>query len=552
MPSQPEPRPAAEPARRLPRPSRPDRRIAVAALAATLLVAGLATLAVGNLAYDDMWWDESAQFWVSQGLSGYAAPFTPPRGFREVVRMNTFENLDPGGFSILLHLWTALGTGLAHLRALPFAFFLVGVLAFGGLGWRLTNSPLFAVAAAAAPCLYPAARYFGLEIRAYSMEMAGVAVAALALVLVHARPSVPRAALLGIACGAFLSSRYSFVFVAAVVSAAFWLYCVRPAARTRRRRLALAFLAPAALGALMVWHGALRHQLPRGQSGLSIASVSPAYTWGSVLRHRPADLSLWRRNLLSPAALPITLCLLAVLARRRLYPTADGAAAAEDTARRRDAVAMLFTLVLGTQLVSAGASALGAYPWDLASRWSAYLLTVSALGGVALAAEARALLLAATARRTDGGLRGRRLRLAGGLAAALVVAAGTAGAMRHQQAAETTHHPNVGLQIDLLPRGTLRERSVFVTFYEVPVLRYLYEHGPYAGRSEYPRAFRFETAEEWRAKTPIAARAEGIAYVITALPPADAQARFPDIALRPLAPPGRILLVEPARGEARQ
>lgn len=183
-------------------------------------------LAVDNLGYDDMWWDESAQFWVSQGLSGDAAPFTPSRNLREVVCMNTFENLDPGGFSILLHLWTRLGTGLVHLRSLPLAFFFVGMAALGCLGWRLTRSPLFAVAAAALPCLYPAARYFGLEIRAYSMEMAGVALAALALVLVRERPSTGRAALLGIVCAAFLSSRYSFVFVVAALAVAFCFGCV--------------------------------------------------------------------------------------------------------------------------------------------------------------------------------------------------------------------------------------------------------------------------------------------------------------------------------------
>jgi hypothetical protein len=194
-------------------------RRAVALSAAAVWLAGIVVFAANNLGYRGLWWDEAAQFWVSQGLSSYSSPFSPPRGVRDVVRMNCLENLDPGGFSALLHLWGAGGRGLEWLRTLPLAAFVVGSLALGVLGWRLTRSALFAAAACAAASLFPAMLYFALEIRAYSMEMAGVAVGALALEYFHERPSAPRALLLGSISAGFLTSRYSFLFAALTLAA---------------------------------------------------------------------------------------------------------------------------------------------------------------------------------------------------------------------------------------------------------------------------------------------------------------------------------------------
>ncbi len=96
--------------------------------------------------------------------------------------------------------------------------------------------------------------------------------------------------------------------------------------------------------------------------------------------------------------------------------------------------------------------------------------------------------------------------------------------------------------------ASLRDRSVFVEFYQVPVLRYLYEHGPYAGRGEYPASFRFETLQEWQASAPIDAARDGIAFVVGASPVAGAQARFPGATLRPAEPAGSSLLAVAPRG----
>ncbi len=517
-------------------------RAAALVLASALLLSSVVVLAIHNLGYAGMWWDEAAQFWISQGLSNYSPPFAESKSVRDVLRMNRLENLDPGGFSVLLHAWTALGRGLAWLRSLPLAFFALGVGALGLLGWRLTRSALFALAASAVPSLYPAVLYFGLEIRAYSMEMAGLAIGVFALVVVQERPSLARASLLGLACAAFLTSRYSFILVTLALAAALWQGCAPRASRSTRTWCMFAFLLPAFAAGLGIWWVTLGHQLVPGMKSGPLGVASPAYTRAAVLGPGTGQLALVGRNLLSPEAMPITACvLIAVLLRRRAYASLMGTPNDAELKRSRSLFTMLYTFIVGLQAISAGASALGMYPWDITTRWSAYLVMLSAVAVVVLTAETRSLVLARLARRGDAGVLGRYMQgLAGGLALLVVIAA-SGHSMLHRQSVEGPHRTNVALQLDQLSR-LLPAHSVFVAFYEVPMVRYLYEYGPYAGRPEYPRIFRFETTAEWHAKVPIAARAEGIAFIVSALPIAEAQARFPGFTLRPCGPDGTRLL----------
>jgi len=516
----------------------------VLGLTGALVLSNLVVLAVNNLGYTGMWWDETAQFWVSQGLGNYSPPFAKLRGVRDVVRMNRAENLDPGGFSLLLHFWSAHGRGLKWLRGLPFAFYLLGAASLGLLGWRLTRSAHFALAASAVPLLYPAALYFSFEIRAYSMEMTGVAIGALALVHAMEKPSWTRASLLGVTCAAFLTSRYSFVLFTAALCFVFW----RASARRLDRRVTrvqnlLAVLLPVFLAAAAVWWITLRHQLWAEMAGGWLGVVSPVYTRASVLGHGANDLDLLWRNLFSPPALPITACALVVaLPRRRVYARLQDSPQAAELNRLRSVFTSLYAVILGTQVLSIFASLLGAYPWDIASRWSAYLVMVSALSVIVLGAEFVVVLRAVLSGRAGACWPEGLARRAGGAVAFLVVAVGWFQAISYRQTVESPHGTDLALQIDRLPLASLSDRSVFVAFYEVPVLRYLYEYGPYSGRSEYPEKYRFETQSEWRDKVPIDARGEGIAFVVSNLPFAKARARFPGSMLRGVGPEGSRLL----------
>jgi len=201
------------------------------------------------------------------------------------------------------------------------------------------------------------------------------------------------------------------------------------------------------------------------------------------------------------------------------------------------------------QAISATASALGVYPWDLRSRWSAYLVMVSALAAVTLAADLVALARAAASRAPSTPRRTAAGRAAG-VAAAMLVVAVAAAAGAHRQTLAGSRYADLSRQLGLLPPAALADGAVLVTFYEVPVLRYLYEHGPWRGRPEYPRAFRFEAGIEWAERRPLDAGREGFRFVMTGLPLDEAQARLPNTVLTTVGPSGSRLLavtLPPAR-----
>ena len=532
--------------------------VAVLGALAVLLAAGIVIVALNSLDYEGMWWDESASFWGSQGLSKYSTdPFAQRRGVLEVLRMNCRENLDPGGFHVLLHLWTKAGKGLAWLRSLPFGFMLLGTVSLGLLGWRLTRSLNFALAASAVPLLYPATLYFGFEIRAFSMEMAGVACVALLLVLALEKPSLSRLAALGLTCSAFLTSRYSFIFTVAGLVAAVFSVSVhqRLGGKKIARRLAVVVLPIAVVGVGIASVIMVRQMWPEMKGG-GVGLSAPTYTHRSVLGDVPNAGALVFRNLFSPAGLPSTIAVLFFLfARRPTYALfASHEQEGPELAGVRERFSALYVLVFSIQVLSVAASLVGMYPWDIEARWSAYLATVSALSAIVLAAESTVLVRFVLSNRVDGGGLRRLSEQAGILMASLVVLAAFHDCLTHRQSfghsrAGGRPRTSVALQIDKLPIPTLREGSVFVAFYEAPVLRYLYEYGPYSGRAEYPRVFKLETQAEWWAKVPIDADREGIGYIVSGLSLDEASARFPSSTLVQVGPETCRLLRVAGKGQ---
>lgn len=518
-------------------------RTLLCGLFAVLLLASLITLARNNLGYQGMWWDEAAQFWISQGLSNYAQPFAAPRSVRHVIRMNNSENLDPGGFSLLLHLWTRAGKGLKWLRSLPFLFFVLGATSLGLLGCRLSRSVSFALTACMVPLLYPGVIYFGFEIRAYSMEMAGIAFGTLMFVHALKKPSFARLSLLGLACAAFLSSRYSYIFFIAAFLCAWWYASSRRQDDlwTRSRQL-LVILLPVLAAGIAIAYVTLYHQLRPEMRGAPLGIAAPIYTRASVLGSVSDLISLLQRNFLSLPALPITAAVIAFLFLRRPVYKALARHRGSELDRVRVRFGALYVIILSIQAISIIVSLLGYYPWDISSRWSAYLLMVSLLSAVILSGEITVVLRHAISLRTDRVVFKRRATQVGVLILLLVATCGFYHSIHYRQTIEAPYPTNVALQLLELPVASLRDRSVFVAFYEVPMVRYLYEYGPYAGCKEYPRLFRFESYEEWHKSLPIDATLEGIEFIVSALSLDEASARFPGYTLRRMRPEGSRLL----------
>ena len=447
-----------------------------------ILLACLAVFAVRNLPYAGFWYDEAVQFLLSRGVDAFREPGDPTGGLLDVIRMNGLANLDPGGFSLLLHEWMTVSQQPAWLRALPLAWFLASLAAMGGLAWTWRRSPVFAVAGATVPLAYPLLVYQATELRPYSMELAGIVIGCWLLHRLRAGAAPLCFALAGLTLAAFMSSRYSYtIFVAAAVLA---LAPELPRGRAGRARL-LALGVPLAVGVLGVVL-ALWTQRPRltYQGGVHIEYLSVATAAGKspgwLLRAAV-------RNLLAPAALPVTLAALVALVPARVRERAGGALlglGASPEAR------LMYRLAPGVLLLTAALWRW--HPWEIRYKWSLYLHALSAVLVLRMAVDLWDWLVVTASRR---GL-GRRAEAVGAVLAALVAV----GLSFHLTTARRIHGADLTPALGFIEGQPLGPGSVAVGTHAYPVLRYLAEAGPFRGRLPYPTAFRLPS---WRGPKPL-------------------------------------------------
>jgi len=451
------------------------------------LVAGMWGLLVHNAGYGGMWFDESVQFWVSRGLSVFAAPFAPPGDAAQVLRWNAIANLDPGGFSLILHYWMRVDTGIVWLRLLPYLWFAVGMTLLAVLAWRLTRSGMFCLLAAAVPLGYGQWLYHASEIRAYSMELTGVIAAAYLLDRALHSPTRSSAFVLGSSCALFLTSRYSFALVTAAAVVTYVIFARRSWLRAgiafRAGLLELIF--PLVIAAGLIYALTLSTQADFWLKG-SAVSGAPDYVATHVLArqswHGRGVLLL--RNFLSPAAWPITLAT-TILLLSRLVPARNPEGWWSRVIRSGERFRPLYCFAAATHVVSALASASGLYPWDIAAKWSLYLLAISALSLVSLAAHA-VTLFSMTSVRSSRPFDTLRRTVPGIALGAAILACYHAAYYRHIYPVDLTP------TLQVLATMDLRRHSVLVWGYETPTLRYLYESGPFRNDPHYPDSFQLE------------------------------------------------------------
>lgn len=124
-----------------------------------------------NTQYPFLWFDEAATFWISQGIKVDALPFTQSGTIKDVIYYNRNLNLDPGGFSLLLHFWSKIDTSHTFLRILPFTFFVTSQFLFIKIiNKRLKN---YFIATFFSLSFFLVSNYYSaaFELRAYSMEL---------------------------------------------------------------------------------------------------------------------------------------------------------------------------------------------------------------------------------------------------------------------------------------------------------------------------------------------------------------------------------------------
>jgi hypothetical protein len=503
-----------------------------------IAVPGLAALvmfAKWHLSSTSFWYDESMQFWMSLGLDGFGPPLLPPGSLRAALRNNALANLDPGGFTLILRYWLRLSTSEMWQRVLPFLFFALGIAGLGWIGWTQRKSALFAAFSCVVPTLFPLILNYATEVRAYSMEFAGIVIGCVLLDRLTTRPNTQIALLSGVTFGFFLTSRYSFaLFTCAACVTLVGLGWIRrdslPRRHIRQYFYLLYFFVPIFASGVLVFVLALWPEYKARISyngGELIGYIVRMTTAGKAADEIARTLAF---NLLHPAGLPVTIAaalgIVALLPERvRARLALNGFA----TAICRLGLAAFAILCLATLTITA--LLWHWHPWDITTKWSLWLQALSAVAIVRLAA---ALLANAGGLRAGGHEQNR-------VVAATLIVAVSALDLRlalYRRSDWPTFVPALAyLEQQALPDG-----SVAIEEHSYPSIRYFYEYGSFASSRHFPNAFRLPY---WGAPQPLVVAQTH--YLLTGLSLSSANAVFaPARIIRDPSLPDLLYRVEPA------
>lgn len=208
-----------------------------------------------------LWYDEAGQFWISKGLNHYSAPFAPSMGISEVIQNNRYYNMDPGGFSILLHFWLMISNSTFFIRLFPLLF-------FGGFSYLIykylilnTNNKYYSFVCAVMVFLLPTTISRMVEIRAYSMELMGIVWALYFVAKVQRNNyDIKNLMFLSIGMAIFCTSRFEYVVVAFVVAVYACIQII--IGRSQVIKKLILFSSPLLLSVLAIIYFTLQYQNP--------------------------------------------------------------------------------------------------------------------------------------------------------------------------------------------------------------------------------------------------------------------------------------------------
>lgn len=218
-----------------------------------------------NINYPSFWYDESGQFWIAKGLNHFSQTFSESAGINEVLKNNIKFNLDPGGFSVILHFWTMISNNHIFLRLLPFTFFIVAMLILVRLS--LEWSPRNPLAYLGGFILLQSMllSQYAFELRPYSMEMLAVIASLYFCYRIDNIFNNYRYALFsGIFLAILLSSRYSALFaISSLLVVVFYNFFFKKEYKKNIMSLII-FIVPITVSAILIYILTLRYQNPTG------------------------------------------------------------------------------------------------------------------------------------------------------------------------------------------------------------------------------------------------------------------------------------------------
>lgn len=337
-----------------------------------ILAAGIAVFARNNLGNHYFWADESSAFITSLGWPG---PGQEPGDLADIWQ-TLIAFLDPGLFQLMTRAWSdVFGTSIVALRALPFMFFLVYVLAL--LRWyRLVGAPwVVAAAGVSVMLLENITPYYAVEVRPYSSSLAAAVVLPLLVLWLRDRPTWVRFAGYVVVFSFFASLQFASVSVQIASGALLLIFAWWTKDRAARLRLVLA--AVVSVTVLPAIYLATRG------NPFSDKTSTLEYIGDTVIRFQTPEQIAHTLfvNFLSFTALPRTVFLVLVpalwLTHRLALPNDKG------QPRHRLIGFIWMFVTLGT-LAAAALSVLGFLPWVVGTRWSIVEIGYIALSLVGL------------------------------------------------------------------------------------------------------------------------------------------------------------------------
>ncbi|MCI6324944.1 MAG: hypothetical protein MR787_07780 [Bacteroidales bacterium] len=310
-----------------------------------------------------LWFDEAGQFWIAKGLNHDSDALSPSGTILDVIENNKHYNLDPGGFGIILHLWSCVSNHYIWLRMLPFIFFGGIVYVFYYLAYHWTHNKNITLLVSLFPLISSVLFPMAFEVRAYSMEALGVTLSVVALTSLRQKVSLTNLLKWSVVLSFFMLSRYSFIIVAFFASL-YVLFLILTSAESTRKKVVqcIVYALPFLITLVYIYFAALRYQNP---------DIEPlSYLKDSYLIYNPNKLK-WDNNFIYILFL-IGLSYLWFISWK---------------IQRLNKYAPLLYLTVSVNIIFLILSLMGKHPWDIQSNRCISMITLSLLTIAMLCAE---------------------------------------------------------------------------------------------------------------------------------------------------------------------
>jgi len=418
---------------------------------------------------------------MAKGLNHFSPPFSPEGSLGDALLSNRQYNLDPGGFTVLLHYWVKAGADPEWLRALPLVFLTMTFFFLLLICQALSGSAFTAIAVAVLALLpFDMIFSYGFELRAYGMEIAGMMACLYFFVRTIEAPTAKNLLLLGLASALFMTSRYSFIIHIAAMTVVLFFLVFRHSFK-RFLVSGYGFYLPVALVLTAIWFCMLQYQSATG-TGLP-------YLSGFLLQGKgwPEIMALIQTNLFTMKYAPFLLFAVIVPVLRATGKSLPGGT-------QTASIHGLWLWALSFQAFSILLSVLGKNPWAINTRWSLNLQAVVILSNCSL------MILIVGYFRARATLRWNQW--AKTLAVTCLVAAAMAGLNRPVHSSYDYTYRDLS---SLSER--LNSSRFYVGYYSSPTVRYLFEYGPMQQRKDiYPQHFTFEHRSDYFSRSVINTR----------------------------------------------